>query len=136
MESSYNFTVRHIAVSLCLATSIFSYTKIFVTLHHNQNQAQNHAPQGQPSQATPLNVARYRKAVSSALWVKVTFVVCYLPHGMAVALTPQRGLAFSVKPYFAIYGYFSFVKLVIKPVALLLEDQRSKASSKEHNQTT
>ena len=80
----------------CLATSVFSYTKIFLTLRHNQNQVQNHASQGQPSQAIPLNIARYRKAVSSALWVQVTLVVCYLPYGIATALTPQRGLTFSI----------------------------------------
>ena len=39
-------------------------------------------------------------------------------------------------PCFAIYGYFSLFKLVIEPAALLLEDQRSEASSEGHNQTT
>ena len=81
---------------LCLATSIFSYTKIFLTLCHSQNQVQNHAPQGQASQATPLNIARCRKAVSSALWVQITLVVCYLPYGIVIALMPQRGLPFFV----------------------------------------
>ena len=38
----------------------------------------------------PLNIARYRKAVYSALWVQVTLVVCYLPACIAVALTPQN----------------------------------------------
>ena len=33
----------------------------------------------QPSQAIPLNIARYRKAMNSALWVQGTLVVCYLP---------------------------------------------------------
>ena len=86
----------NIVILLCLVTSIFSYTKIFLTLRHNQNQVQNHAPQGQPSQAIPLNIAPYRKAVSSALWVQVTLVVCYLPYGIATALTPQRGLTFPI----------------------------------------
>ena len=86
----------NIVILLCLVTSIFSYTKIFLTLRHNQNQVQNHAPQGQASQAIPLNIARYRKAVSSALWVQVTLVVCYLPHGIVSALTPPRGLPFSI----------------------------------------
>ena len=81
---------------LCLVTSIFSYTKIFLTLRHNQAQVQNHVSEGQPSQAIPLNIARYRKAVSSTLWVQVALVVCYLPYGIASALTPQRGLSLSV----------------------------------------
>ena len=84
-----------IGIPLCLVTSIFSYTKIFLTLRHNQIQVQNHVSQGQPNQAIPLNIARYRKAVSSALWVQITLVVCYLPYGIASALAPQRGLSFS-----------------------------------------
>ena len=46
----------------------------------------------QSSQVNTLNIARYRKAVSSALWVQVTLVICYLPYSIAVVLTPQRGM--------------------------------------------
>jgi len=45
------------------------------------------------SQAITLNIARYKKAVYSAMWVQGTLVVCYLPYGIAVALTPQRGIS-------------------------------------------
>ena len=86
----------YIVIPLCLVTSIFSYTKIFLTLRHNQIQVQNHVSQGQPSQAIPLNIARYRKAVSIALWVQVTLVVCYLPYFITAALPPPRGLSSSV----------------------------------------
>ena len=86
----------NIGTIMCLATSIFSYTKIFLTLRHHQNKVQNHTPQKKPSQTMPLNIARYRKAVYSALWVQVTLVVCYLPHFIVKALTPQRGLPFSI----------------------------------------
>ena len=83
-----------IGTVLCLVTSVFSYTKMFLTLRHNH--VQSHVSEGQPSQEIPLNIARYRKAVSSALWVQVTLAVCYLPYGIASALTPQRGLSLSV----------------------------------------
>ena len=86
----------NIGIPLCLVTSIFSYTKIFLILRHNQIQVQNHVSQGQPNQAIPLNIARYRKAVSIALWVQVTIVVCYLPYSITVALTPPRGSSSSV----------------------------------------
>ena len=85
-----------IVAGLCLVTIIFAYTKIFCTLRHNQIHVQNHVAQGQPSQEIPaLNIARYRKAVYSALWVQGTFVVCYLPITIAVALMPQRGIPIS-----------------------------------------
>ena len=71
---------------VCLVTSFFSYTKIFITLRHNQNQVHNHIFQGQPSQAAALNTARYRKVLYSSLWVQIALVVCYLPFSITVAL--------------------------------------------------
>ena len=62
----------------CLVISIASYTKIFRGLIHNHVQVQDHVQQ-QPSQPYALNMARYRKAVYSALWVQLALVVCYLP---------------------------------------------------------
>ena len=87
-----------IFVALCLVTTIFAYTKIFLTLGHNQihvDHVQSHVFPGQPSQEIPPNIARHRKAVNSALWIQVTLVVCYLPFGIVVALTPQRGMPLS-----------------------------------------
>ena len=81
---------------MCLVTTIFAYTKIFRVLRHSQIHVQNHVAQGQRSQAIPLNVARYRKAVYSALWVQVTMIVCYLPISIVAALTPQKGISLSV----------------------------------------
>ena len=81
---------------MCLVTTIFAYTKIFRVLRHNQIHVQNHVAQGQRSQAIPLNVARYRKAVYSALWVQITMIVCYLPISIVAALTPQKGISLSV----------------------------------------
>ena len=87
---------HYICTPLCLVTTIFAYTKIFCTLRHNQIHVQNHVAQGQPSQAIPLNIARYRKAVYSALWVQGTLAICYLPYNIAVFLTPQRGMSLSI----------------------------------------
>ena len=67
-----------IGVPSCLVISIASYTKIFRALSHHQAQVQDHAQQ-QPTQPNALNMARYRKAVYSALWVQLALVVCYLP---------------------------------------------------------
>ena len=83
---------QYIVAAFCPVTTIFAYTKIFCTLRHNQIHLQNHVAQGQPSQAIPLNIARYRKAVHSALWVQGTMFVCYLPFTIAIALLPQRGI--------------------------------------------
>ena len=87
---------QYIITALCLITTIFAYAKIFFSLRHNQIHVQNHVAQGQPSQAITLNIARYRKAVYSALWVQGTLVACYLPFGIVVALTTQQGMTLSV----------------------------------------
>ena len=44
----------------------------------SQAQVQDHIQQ-QLSQPNVLNMARYRKAVHSALWVELALVVCYTP---------------------------------------------------------
>ena len=67
-----------IVIALCSVISIASYTKIFRTLRHHQAQVQDHVQQ-QPSQTTALNMARYRKAANSALWVQLALAVCYVP---------------------------------------------------------
>ena len=68
-----------IVISCCLLISIASYAKIFCALRRHHAQIQSHVQQ-QPSQPNALNMARYRKAVYSALWVQLVLVVCYIPN--------------------------------------------------------
>jgi len=75
---------RHITVwfgylitSCCVITSVASYTTIFLRLRHQEGHIQ---------QGHPLNIERYRKAVSGALWVQCALVAFYLPYGIVVAL--------------------------------------------------
>ena len=80
-----------LVASLCLATSIFSYTKIFFTLRRHQTQVQDHVEQA--NQTNQLNIARYRKVVSTALWLQFTLLICYLPDSIVVALMSIAGLS-------------------------------------------
>ena len=69
---------------LCIVTSIFSYTKIYLTLRNHQAQVQGHSHQGQPNGGgMPLNITQYKKTVCNALWIQIILVVCYLPYGIA-----------------------------------------------------
>ena len=86
----------YLVISLCLVTSVFSYTKIYVTLRRNQDrwepQEQDHALKEHPRQKNPLDIMRYRKVVSSALWVQLTLLICYLPYiivGIAGQVLPN-----------------------------------------------
>ena len=82
-------------IMLCLITSVYCYTKIFLRLRHHQVQMQaDHAHQGQPNGGgIPLNIARYRKTVFAALWVQITLVACYLPHALLISLVSVRDVS-------------------------------------------
>ena len=70
---------------LCVLTSTFSYIKIYLTLRHHQAQVVH---QGQPNGGgIALNIARYRKTVSSAIWVLIALVACYLPYVIVIILS-------------------------------------------------
>ena len=75
-------------LTLCLITSLFCYTRIFVRLRHQQSQLHNH-PQEQGIQTIPSNSLRYRKTVHTALWLQTALVFCYLPY-MLVAPFANR----------------------------------------------
>ena len=77
---NHTFTtlLSSVFISLCLVLSTASFAKVFYVLRHQQIHVQNQIHQGQSSDANLLNMARYRKAVSSALWVQLALVICYL----------------------------------------------------------
>ena len=88
----------------CVFGSTFCYTKIYVTLRQHQAQVQGYVNQGQRNGGRiPLNIARYRKTVSSALWVQTTMLACYLPYATTIGifaiagpLPPFLGIAWNV----------------------------------------
>ena len=81
------FTFACAMLIFSLVTSIFCYTMIHLKLRHQQAQVQNHVLQGQVSGGgTPLNIAKYKKSVSSILWVQLTLIACYVPWGIVVVL--------------------------------------------------
>ena len=66
-----------------LVISIFCYTRIFFKLRHQQVQV----PQAQANEGyIPVNMARYKKSVSSVWWVQLALVACYAPWGIAIVL--------------------------------------------------
>ena len=81
-------------IPLNVFTSIFCYTKILFTLRNRENQVQGHVQQ--PNQANQLNIARYKKAVSTVIWLQLTLVACYLPLCVATAMATIGGRSLSV----------------------------------------
>jgi len=93
----YNFhialNIAYVILLLCIGTSTFCYMKIYLTLRHRQTQVQGEVHQGQlDGQGITLNIARYRKTVSSALWIQMTLLACYLPYSTLTAFIVISGI--------------------------------------------
>ena len=80
-------------VILCIATSTFCYSKIYLKLRRYQAALlAQHMPQGQPNGGgIPLNMARYKKTVLTAFLVQITLLACYLPTIITTTVADIRG---------------------------------------------
>ena len=90
--------IMYISILLCIGTSTFCYIRIYVTISHHRARIQQEAHQ-QPNGGGPLlNIVRYRKTVSIALWVQMTLLACYIPYGIVsiFALTGFRSPSFDL----------------------------------------
>ena len=76
-------------IGVCLMTSIFCYTRIFIKLRNQRTQVHNN-PQEQENQTIPLNISRYRKTVFTSLWLQVAVVCCYFPYMLLAPFAYQQ----------------------------------------------
>ena len=76
--------------TMCLITAVVCYTTIFFKLRHHQTQVHSNPPE-QENQTIQLNIQRYRKTVSTALWLQLALVFCFLPY-MLLARSARREL--------------------------------------------
>lgn len=97
-EVDYLLTVGIICIAMfmCLITSAFCYTKIYMTLRHHKTQVEQFNTHGNScrtdGETPPLNLTRYRKSVSAALWLQMTLIVCYFPFCVVAALYAMTGV--------------------------------------------
>ena len=79
--------VTSVMTVLSLITSMSSYAKIYLTLRKHQTQIQKDSTHGQPYVVGfAVNIARYRKTVSSILWVQLALPTCYAPYGIVAGM--------------------------------------------------
>ena len=64
-------------IVVCLTTSMCCYTKIFFMLR-DQRKVQNNLREKE-NQTTRVAAIRYRKTLSSAVWLQLALLFCYLP---------------------------------------------------------
>ena len=80
-----------VIVTISPVISFFCYTRIHPRLRHQQAQVQNHFRQRQVNDGRiPLNIARYKKIVSSILWVKVALLGSFVPFVEVAVLDANR----------------------------------------------
>ena len=89
--------ITFVVLILCSVTSTFCYTKIYIALRRHQTAV--HDQEQTNGVGNALNIARYRKTVSSALWLQLTLMVCYFPHGILLSILAISG---SVTPPLAL----------------------------------
>ena len=86
-RENISFKVTSILLSLGLFIAVFCYTRIHLKLRYYKTQVQGHVLRGQANgRKIPLYIVRYRKSVSSILWVQLALVACYAPWGIVVVL--------------------------------------------------
>ena len=104
---NYHITLWYglVFIGSCLIISFVSYTKIFRALRHHHTQIQDRTQQN-PSRPNALNIARYRKAVNSALWVQLALFTCYLPYYTVVSLITFSEIS---KKHLAVSGALAMV---------------------------
>ena len=69
-------------IAVCLIISTYCYARIFFRLRHQHTQVHNNLRE--ETQTTRMDITRYRKTVSSALWLQLTLLFCYLPYLLLV----------------------------------------------------
>ena len=82
-------------IFLCLIVSTFCYVKVFRTLHVQRIKVRATASEGKPKESSPLHVERYKKTISSALWVHFTLLACFLPYSIVSGLKALTGDTFA-----------------------------------------
>ena len=84
-----------VIVLLCLVASTFSYSRIYFTLRYQQPLVfpEHGEMQNMSAQA---RVLKFRKTVSSSLWVYLTLIACYLPFAIVQMVAATNGDSLSI----------------------------------------
>ena len=76
-------------IAVCLTTSTYCYTRIFFRLRHQHAQVHNNVQEPE-NQTTRVDITRYRKTVSTALWLQLALLFCYLPYLLLAPFAHQE----------------------------------------------
>ena len=112
------WTFRALAI-FSIIVSTFSYTKIFLTLRHQQAQVQDHVQPEQSSRVrSVLNIARYKKTVYSVAWIQFAMLACYGPYIVMSFVVEFGNVGYSTEVMIAgeVFLCFFFLNSSLNPV--------------------
>ena len=103
LANRFVFKIAFVAsISLCVVISSICYIKIYYILRLQQIRVQGILSQAQPSETSSLHREKYRKTVSSVLWVHFTLLACYLPFGIVSGVKVITGETLPVAEGFTV----------------------------------
>ena len=114
---------------LWLITSIYCYARIYLILR-NHIQAQV-IPQGEPNGISTLNLSRYRKTVSTALWIFAALMFCYLPLGGVLILSTSVKLRSSLVVFNCLTMTLLYLNSSLNPMLYCWKIREVRNASKE-----
>lgn len=106
----------YILHSLSLLVPACCYSKIFFALRHHQAGIQNNLQKGKQDGELSLNVKRYRKSISTALYVLLAAVVCFLPNIVVTAVVATYGPLPSMRVIWGFTTSLVFLNSSLNPV--------------------
>ena len=110
-DKRFFFIASCVSIGICVSISSFCYLKIYVSIRRQQAQVQSF----QPHPGASLNMEWYKKTVSSALWIYLTLLVCYLPYTIATIVGKLRGLSPCDAIPWNITGVLVFLNSTLNP---------------------
>ena len=105
-----------IILPLSLLLAVFSYIKIYLRLRHHHHQVLCRTQQAQPGGAIPLNIARYKKTVSSMAWIQLALLACYAPFIVALALLLTMKGSAEIQIYIYVAKTLIFLNSSLNPI--------------------
>ena len=106
-----------ICILLCLIISIFSYTKVFHTFRHHQNQVQRPCSTTEPNKSTEHGAIQKGSVQCKMVATDAGRLLSSLCHRR------HSACLYIFLFFLELYSYFSLFKLFIKSDSLLLEDR-------------